>query len=54
MIEESYRIIRFKHKGPSSRVIKKGLTLKEAQKHCNDPSTRGQGWFDGYSKEVKK
>lgn len=42
-----YKIIRFRfNKRP--RTIKKGLTLKEAQAHCRDPKTRGNGWFDGY------
>jgi hypothetical protein len=31
--------------------MKKGLTLKEAQDHCSDPSTRKDGiYFDGYIK----
>lgn len=47
---ETYKIIRFRFKGPRS-VIKRGLTLEEAQEHCNDPSTRGDGWFDGYTEE---
>jgi len=28
-----------------------GLTLEEAQAHCNDPDTHGEGWFDGYQEE---
>jgi hypothetical protein len=47
---ETYKIIRFKFKG-GNKVIKTGLTLDEAQKHCNDESTHGKGWFDGYTKE---
>jgi hypothetical protein len=53
----SYRIIRFYFNG-NQRVIKSGLTLEEAEAHCNDPETsgstcsdlskRGQ-WFDGRS-----
>ena len=23
-------------------------TLEEAQEHCNDPTARGETWFDGY------
>ena len=58
----SYKIIRFFFNG-GKRVIKRGLTLEQAQAHCNDPETssstcklaanrrrtkqRGP-WFDGY------
>ncbi len=57
----TYKIIRFyRELHKSSRVIKRGLTLEEAQEHCSDPETsgftcsdlnkRGQ-WFDGYDEE---
>jgi len=46
----SYKIIRYKRNGPS-RVVKRGLTLSEAQAHCRRSSTHGDGWFDGYTKE---
>jgi len=46
----TYKIIRFRFEG-NNRVIKRGLTLEEAQAHCQDPSTSGEGWFDGYDKE---
>jgi hypothetical protein len=46
----TYKIIRFSFKG-NNRVLKKGLTLEQAQEHCNDPSTSGEGWFDGYQRE---
>ena len=56
-----YTIIRFfspayvaRHGGPTSKPVtnKKGLTLEEAQEHCNDPETREEGkWFDGYTEE---
>ena len=39
---ETYKIIRFKFKG-GNKIIKTGLTLDEAQKHCNDESTHGEG-----------
>ena len=45
-----YKIIRFKFKG-NNRVIKRNLTLEEAQAHCRDPTTRGDGWFDGYAEQ---
>jgi hypothetical protein len=47
---DTYKIIRFKFQG-DNEVIDRGLTLEEAQAHCNDPSTKGNGWFDGYEKE---
>jgi len=48
----TYKIIRFFfRKGAPSVVMKRGLTLEEAQAHCNDPKTSGDGWFDGYEKE---
>ena len=47
----SYKIIRFKFEG-KNRVIKRGLTLKEAQTHCRRDDTRKEGlWFDGYDEE---
>ena len=46
----TYKIIRYHYK-IAIRVIKRGLTLEEAQAHCNDPKTEGEGWFDGYEKE---
>lgn len=44
-----YQIVRFYHDGTHRRrVIKKGLTLEEAQAHCGLAVTSGFGWFDGY------
>tara|TARA_R100000995_G_scaffold1763_1_gene1205 strand:+ start:36021 stop:36161 length:141 start_codon:yes stop_codon:yes gene_type:complete len=45
-----YKIIRFRFNG-NNRTIKRGLTLEEAQEHCQDPETSGDGWFDGYTRE---
>jgi len=42
-----YNIVRF-FQNKESKIIKRGLTLEEAQKHCNDPKTSGKDWFDGY------
>ena len=44
-----YKIIRF-YKKPNKRnkTIKKGLTLEEAQRHCRDPKTSTNDYFDGY------
>lgn len=64
----TYKIVRWYAKTPTAkpRAIKTGLTLEEAQAHCNDPETsyktctsaaakrrtRERGpWFDGYTKE---
>lgn len=48
----SYKIKRFfADPDKAAEVIKTGLTLDEAQAHCNDPDTRGEDWFDGYEAE---
>lgn len=48
-----YNIIRhYRDRKQPGVLIKSGLTLEEAQAHCNDPSTREDGvWFDGYQQE---
>jgi len=50
---ETYKIVRFyRDSDKKNRVITKGLTLKEAQKHCQNPKTRKEGvYFDGYTAE---
>lgn len=48
--EKTYSIIRFA-RDVGRKVVKTGLTLDEAREHCNDPATRGEGWFDGYEEE---
>jgi len=45
-----FAIVRFRFRGPR-RVIKRGLTLAEAQAHCRRDDTRGPGWFDGFERE---
>jgi hypothetical protein len=50
----TYKIVQyhFDENHPNHRkVIKTGLTLEEAQEHCSDESTHGDGWFDGYTEE---
>lgn len=45
-----YNIVRF-FKDGEKVVVVRGLTLEEAQEHCNDPKTAGDDWFDGYTEE---
>jgi hypothetical protein len=47
---ETFKITRFIFNGPK-RTIATGLTLEEAQAHCNRADTHGEGWFDGYEEE---
>jgi len=62
--EIMYRIVRmYRDANISKRVIKRGLTLEQAQRHCSDPETSSStctskvgkartrklgAWFDGY------
>lgn len=48
---ETYKIIRSFRDNYDRPVIATGLTLEEAQAHCKDPDTHGDGWFDGYEEE---
>tara|TARA_B100000513_G_C11796368_1_gene150326 strand:- start:127 stop:573 length:447 start_codon:yes stop_codon:yes gene_type:complete len=51
---KTYKIIRFfRDDNKPNRVILTGLTLEQAQNHCQDPDTSGDGWFDGYNEEIK-
>lgn len=65
--EPTYKIVRmFFRDNRKNRVIKRGLTLREAQEHCSDPETSSETcksarclernrrfgpWFDGYEQE---
>lgn len=49
-----YSIVRYYEpsQGKPSRVVKKGLTLEEATRHCSNPKTHKKGvYFDGYQEE---
>ena len=48
---KSYKIVRFYRDSKSRETIEKGLTLEEAQAHCQREDTHGDGWFDGYTEE---
>ena len=53
----TYKIIRFFKGNRASKVLKTGLTLEEAQKHCQREDTHklniddGVEWFDGYDED---
>ena len=47
-----YKIVRvYQEHDRRSRVIKRGITKKQAVAHCNKGSSRGSGWFDTWTKE---
>lgn len=48
---DTYKIVRFYRDDKPREVQQTGLTLEQAQAHCKDESTRGDGWFDGYESE---
>ena len=47
----TYKINRIYQDDRPTEVIKEGLTEQEAQDHCNDPDTSGDGWMDTYTRE---
>lgn len=64
-LPETYKIIRYYQRN-GKQTVRSGLTLEQAQSHCNDPETssttavspsakrrtRQAGpWFDGFQKE---
>lgn len=64
---DTYKIVRhYQRASINRRTIMTGLTLQEAQAHCQDPNTSSRScttsvgrqrtkklgpWFDGYEKE---
>jgi len=49
---ETYKIVRFFQDDRPREIIDTGLSLGDAQAHCNDKSSQGPGWFDGYEVEA--
>lgn len=47
----TYKIVRFYREDKPADVIVRGLTLEQAQAHCQRDDTSGDGWFDGYEEE---
>lgn len=54
---ETYKIIRFFRKSGRRRIMRRGLSLNDAQAHCSREDTHRRlkngdvVWFDGYTKE---
>lgn len=51
---ETYKIVRFFFDDDKpAKIMQTGLTLEEARRHCNHPSTAAKKgeWFDGYRRE---
>ena len=46
-----YKIVRFYQKSGRQKIMRRGLTLADAQIWCNRPDTRGRGWFEGFVQE---
>lgn len=46
----TYKIVRFRFEG-DNEVVVRGLTLEQAQAHCQRDDTHGDGWFDGYDED---
>lgn len=46
-----YQIVRmFRERFKPDTIVRRGLSLKQAQAHCRDPQTQKAGeWFDGYT-----
>lgn len=63
---DTYEIVRFYQRGFPSKVLRRHVSLEEAQEHCSNPLTSSRTastpeaqshtcqfgpWFDGYRKE---
>jgi hypothetical protein len=53
-MEPTYKIICFyAQRGKESEVVKTGLSLEDAERHCSRKTTSGPGWFHGFEREDK-
>jgi len=53
-MSSKYKIVRFRHDKDwniTKRIVKKNLTLDEAQSHCQRKDTHGTAWFDGFTEQ---
>ena len=46
-----YKIVRMYKDDRPSKIMYTGFTLEQAQTHCQNPNTSGDGWFDGHEEE---
>lgn len=67
MAAKTYRIVRyFQREGKPNEVLRTGVTMEEAKRHCQDPETSSSTctseaakaitaaygiWFDGWTEE---
>ncbi len=49
--EKTYKIVRFTFGSEGRQIKGTGLTLEQAQAHCERDDTHGKGWFDSYTQE---
>lgn len=50
----TYSIVRFFADDRPTETIVRELTLEQAKAHCNRADSRGNDWFDGFTKEDDK
>jgi hypothetical protein len=46
-----YKVVRFYQNSGRQRVMRRNLSLAEAQAWCSREDTRGPGWFDGFTEQ---